>query len=103
MSGSAPEDYRVEVEEQVWGALERLPETYQEKITSLWRDHLCKHPTLRIPGKLRGLKGVHKGYYEYEVTDKDRLIYWVEEAEHTVYVEYLGPHPEWRHGKRRGF
>ena len=103
MSGSAPEGYRIEWEEEVWGAIEGLPESCQDKIFSLWRDHLCKQPTQRIPGKLKELKGRHKGYYQFDINDKDRMIYSVDEANRIVYIEYVGPHPEWRHGRRRGF
>jgi Txe/YoeB family toxin of Txe-Axe toxin-antitoxin module len=103
MTGSAPEEYCIKYEDKVWGAIERLPESCQEKVLVLWRDHLRFQPTQTIPGKLKQLKGRHKGYYQFDINDKDRMIYSVDETEAVVYIEYVGPHPEWKRGRRRGF
>jgi Txe/YoeB family toxin of Txe-Axe toxin-antitoxin module len=103
VTGSATDAYQVRIEDEVWGAIGRLPEPFQEKIFCLLRDHVCKQPTQTIPGKLKQLKGRHKGYYQFDINDKDRMIYSVDETEAVVYIEYVGPHPEWKRGRRRGF
>jgi mRNA-degrading endonuclease RelE of RelBE toxin-antitoxin system len=103
VNGSAADDYQIRVEESVQGAIERLPKAYQNKVFRLWKSHLCKQPTQRIPGKLKELKGRYKGYYQFDINDKDRMIYSVDEAERVVYVEYVGPHPDWKSGRRRPF
>jgi len=103
VTGSAADAYKIKIEDEVWGAIARLPEPFQDKIFCLFRDHLCQQPTQRIPGKLKELKGRHKGFYQFDINDRDRMIYSVDEPNRVVYVEYVGPHPEWKRDRRRGF
>lgn len=60
--------YRVELEDEAWEGLKSLSESAQEKVTALNRDHLQHTPKLRIPGKLKELKGDYKGYYQYDIS-----------------------------------
>ena len=95
--------YTLEVEERAWQALSCLPESAQDKVFALWRDHLSHTPTQRIPGKLKQLRGDYRDYYQFEITKSQRMIYSVDEASKTVYVEYIGKHPEWKRRKGRAF
>lgn len=108
MSGSrraTEKPYKLEVEDEAWEGLSSLSESAQEKVLVLWRDHLSRTPAKRIPGKLKALKGEHKGFFQFDITRDQRMIYEIDEATKTVYVEYIGKHPEWRmgRGRRRGF
>jgi len=55
--------------------------------------HLHTTPTLRVPGKVKKLRGKWVGLLQYRVNRSDRLQYWVDEEAKVVYVEYAGPHP----------
>ena len=90
-------------EEEAWKGLSSLSEAGQEKVTALWRDHIQHTPKVRIPGKLKELKGDYKGYYQYDITQKDRMIYGVDDAEMIVYVEYIGAHPDWKRRRSRAY
>jgi mRNA-degrading endonuclease YafQ of YafQ-DinJ toxin-antitoxin module len=50
--------------------------------------------------KCKPLKGEHKGYWEYELAQFKRLIYWPDHEQHVVYIDYLGKHPDWRKRRR---
>jgi len=95
--------YKVEVEDEAWTGLASLSKSAQEKVTALWRDHLQHTPKLRIPGKLKELKGEYKGNYQYDISKSERMIYSVDEAEFIVYVEYIGKHPDWKRRQSRAF
>ena len=77
MSGNQSRDpvYKIDAEEGAWKGLYSLPESAQEKVFTVWRDHLCYTPTQRIPGKLKRLRGEFSGYYQFEVTKDIRMIY----------------------------
>ena len=64
------------------------------------RDGLQFAPTTYIPGKCKGLRGEHKGYWEYELAQFKRIIYWPDEDAHIVYIDFIGPHLDWK--KMRG-
>jgi mRNA-degrading endonuclease YafQ of YafQ-DinJ toxin-antitoxin module len=49
-----------------------------------------------IPARLKQLKGQYRDFYQFDISRGDRLIYSVDEVSKTVYVEYIGKHPEWR-------
>ena len=105
MSGSQSNrgTYKVEVEEEAWAGLSSLPTSAQEKVTALWRDHLQHTPTQRIPGKVKELRGEYKGFYQYDISRDARMIWRVDEHTRTVYVEYIGKHPEWEKRRKRPF
>lgn len=106
MSGShqtSRETYTVEVEDEAWEGLSSLPLSAQEKVTALWRDHTQYTPTKRIPGKLKELRGVHKGLFQFDITKDKRMIYRVDEDSKTVYIEHIGGHPEWRQSKGQSY
>jgi len=88
------------VEDEAWQGLSSLPESQQEKVFMLWRDHLAHHPTQRIPGKLKRLKGEYAAFFQFDITQAQRMIYSVDEDAKVVYVEHIGRHPDWR--RRRG-
>ncbi len=64
------------------------------------RDYLQYAPATYIAGKCKPLKGEHKGFWEYELAQFKRLIYWPDDDKRIVYIDYLGKHPDWR--KMRG-
>ena len=106
MSGSrqtTKPTYKVEVEEEAWEGLSSLPESQQEKVLTLWRDHLGHHPTQRIPGKLKRLKGEYHDFFQYDISQSQRMIYSVDEESRTVYVEYIGKHPDWKRHQSRAW
>ena len=55
--------------------------------------YLCTTPTLRVPGKVKKLRGKWAGLLQYRVNRSDRLQYWIDKDAKVVYVEYAGPHP----------
>jgi len=59
------------------------------------RNFLTQDPTntIKSHGKAKKLKGKLKRLYQYDVTDADRVWYWVDKESHIVKVEYAGPHP----------
>lgn len=97
MSGSPDpsEPYRLEVDERVWQALDLLPEGLQEKVTSFWRDYLRTVPHRPPIGGVHRLKGQWRAYYSFDVDRQRRMLYRVDDESRTVYVDYLGRHPEW--------
>lgn len=50
-------------------------------------------PEQRISGKVKKLRGKLKGLLQYDVNYRDRVQYWVDREDETVWVEYAGPHP----------
>jgi len=48
---------------------------------------------MRIPGKIKKLRGKLRGLLQYSVNYSDRVQYWVDKEEGIVWVEYAGPHP----------
>jgi len=50
-------------------------------------------PTLRVPGKVKKLRGKWAGLLQHRVNRSGRLQYWVDEDAEVVYVEYAGPYP----------
>jgi len=50
-------------------------------------------PELRIPGKVKKLRGKLRGLLQYNVNYSDRVQYWVDKERGIVWVEYAGPHP----------
>lgn len=103
MSGSREPTYKIEPEDEVWQGLSSLSESAQDKVYTLWRDHLREHPTQRIPGKLKRLRGDYADYYQFDITKSARMIYSVDEDAKIVYIEYIGPHPDWKRRKSRAF
>ena len=64
------------------------------------RDHVSQTPTTHVPGKLKQLRGEYRAYYQFSVDRRRRVIYRVDEQEKTVFIEYVGAHPDWK--KSRG-
>lgn len=50
-------------------------------------------PEMRIPGKVKKLRGKLRGLLQYDVNYSDRVQYWVDRERGIVWVEYAGPHP----------
>ena len=90
--------YSIEVDEEVWGALARLPTGIQNKITNFWRDHLSTNPHRPPIGGVHRLKGEWRDFYQFDVDRQRRMMYRVDDETRTVFVDYLGNHPQW--GKR---
>lgn len=94
-SNDSPAEYEIDLEKNSaahgWRQLEeRLPAAMKR-----CRNFLTKNPTdtINSRGKAKKLKGTLKWLYEYDVTDGDRVWYWVNKEQRIVKVEYAGPHP----------
>lgn len=93
MTASRP--YRLVINDDLWDDFRRLPNDAQRNvILEFLRDHAQYSPTTRIPGKMKMLRGVLHGHYEFRVDRSYRLIYRVDEDSHEVVIEYIGRHPE---------
>ena len=90
-----PSTYKIEVAEEVWEALAALPPGMQEKVTSFWRDHLTASPHRPPIGGVHRLKGQWRDFYQFDVDRQRRMMYRVDDETRTVFVDYLGNHPQW--------
>lgn len=88
-------EYQIDLEKKTalhgWQQLEeQFPSAMQR-----CREFLTKNPinTIKSRGKAKKLKGSLKWLYQYDVTDSDRVWYWVDKQERVVKIEYAGPHP----------
>jgi mRNA-degrading endonuclease YafQ of YafQ-DinJ toxin-antitoxin module len=72
--------------------------------TTMLREYISVTPTKMMPPRLKELKGEWKGHYQLDFAGNHRLIYTVDEDEKVVYVDEIGPHPDWnkRRHRRRG-
>jgi Txe/YoeB family toxin of Txe-Axe toxin-antitoxin module len=102
LGADPPKPFKIEIRDQkeFWAEVERLPAASQNDLTQFMRDYLQVAPTTYLPGKCKPLRGEYKGYWEYELAQSKRLIYWPDLSARVVYIDYLGPHPDWR--KMRG-
>lgn len=99
----AEAEYRVEVFNGFWEALERLPAAQQDRVTELMDGHLVRDPKRMHPPMLKQLKGRFAHLYQFECGKSKRLLYEVDDAGRTVRIVYLGEHPEWeKRGKMGG-
>lgn len=81
--------------------VERLPRPSQREEAIAWLEgHLQNTPRALVTGKVKRLKAAYSHLYQIDLGDWFRIIYRVEESEKRVYIEYVGPHPDWR--KSRG-
>src|SRR6478672_11914635 len=103
VSGNPPEEsgvnYKLNIEERVWEALSSLQPGLQERVTAFWRDHLQTHPHHPPVNSVKRLRGEWSHYFQFDVDRSRRMLYRIDEQAKTVYVDYLGSHPEW---ERRG-
>lgn len=83
------------------GEVRRLPRSSQIDLERFMREVLPYTPRTRIPGKTKPLRGEYRGYWEYKLARFKRLIYFPDDDTMTVYIEYLGPHPNWEKLRRR--
>lgn len=90
-----PDAYRVDVRPGDLRAVERAAPAVRQAVRDLLHRFLPLHPTAgdRLgAGHLKKL--ANRGIWQVELPDGWRLRYLVDEADRTVYVVYLGPHPE---------
>ena len=77
--------------EKGWRTLEEnIPEAVEK-----CRQFMISTPLDRIAsgGKLKKMKGKLGKFLQYDVTGSARVQYWVDQANHVVYVKYAGQHP----------
>ena len=72
-----------QLKEQCPAAMERCQEFLANSPTA----------TIKSRGKAKRLKGKLKWLIQYDITDGDRIRYWVDKEKREVKVEYAGPHP----------
>jgi Txe/YoeB family toxin of Txe-Axe toxin-antitoxin module len=97
MTGSRPQPpFEVVLDERDWDSLRKLPRESQQNdaFEFLW-GHASHTPTVRIPGKLKRLKGEHSDLYQYDIDREYRILYTVDVAAKRVEVQYIGYHPDW--------
>jgi addiction module RelE/StbE family toxin len=85
--------YRVILNRDARNALRIIPRHIAQQAQQFIDDHLFHHPTLRIPAKMKRLKGQLAGIYQYDLPSDYRLWYRVDDQTRTVNVIYIGPHP----------
>jgi addiction module RelE/StbE family toxin len=95
--------YELLLDDKQWEQLQALPhESQRKRATAFLTGHASNTPTKRLPnGDLKQLVGEYKGYWQYDIGRKYRLIYRVDEAQKQVLVEYIGTHPRWGRGSNR--
>jgi hypothetical protein len=88
-------EYRVEVRAQDLRALERASAAVQQAAREVLARFLPVHPTAHDRLTRGSLKKLGNRFiWQIELPDGYRLRYYVAEPERTVYVVYLGPHPD---------
>jgi mRNA-degrading endonuclease RelE of RelBE toxin-antitoxin system len=97
-------EYAVQVEREALDkGLASLSPAAQLNVLEFMSGHMIRTPRQRMPGKLKQLKGEYRAYYQYDIDRRNRLIYSVDDDTKTVYVEHIGPHPQWKKRGRRAF
>lgn len=88
--------YEIMIDDDIWASIAALPRESQRDncLKFLW-SHASHTPTLRIPGKLKRLRGEHSDLFQYEIDQEYRLLYTVDEERKRVHVQYVGYHPDW--------
>ncbi|MDQ1354049.1 MAG: mRNA interferase RelE/StbE [Acidobacteriota bacterium] len=79
--------YRVVVHHRAANYLKRLPQPQKKRIKKLLHDlalNPSNHPNVK------SMVGEWAGYRRFRVGDI-RIIFWVENSEETIYVDYVGP------------
>ena len=97
----ADDPYTFEGTDVVKSYLDQMKSGHLNRLMKFLGGHASQSPTTSIPGSLKELKGDWKGYWQYDVSMDIKLIYRVDEESRTVYVDYLGPHPEWKRSADR--
>ena len=79
--------YRVVVHQRAANYLKRLPQPQKKRIKNLLHNlalNPSNHPNVK------SMVGEWAGYRRVRVGDI-RIIFWVENSEETIYVDYVGP------------
>ena len=100
MTGEPP-PYEVRIDERQWAEIATWRSNAQQALFEFLRDHAARTPTAPLPPKLKRLRGVYSGLYQFRVDRERRFIYRVDEDRQLVLAEYVGPHPDWRKSRRR--
>ena len=85
--------YQVKLHRDAERALPTLPAHIQAAALEFIEQVLPSTPLIPIPHKTKKLRGRLAGIIQYDLPGGYRLWYRVDEATHTVYVDYIGPHP----------
>lgn len=75
------------------------PAAYNE-VTMMLVEHISVTPRRMMPPRLKELKGEWKDHFQLDFAGNHRMIYTVDDDAKIVYVDEIGPHPDWK--KRRG-
>lgn len=75
--------------------LSNLPEKQLNLFLQIAVEYLMQNPLLRIPGKVKKLKGAYerRRMMQYDIDRQYRIHYWVDPDSSTVHVDYVGHHP----------
>ena len=87
--------YRIRISKDAQKGYERLPASKRKAVDRVFRDYLAVSPLQRVPGKTKQLKGAYKGIFQYDIDDRYRIHYMVDNPERLVRIRYVGPHPAW--------
>ncbi|HFD40101.1 MAG TPA: hypothetical protein ENJ31_09710 [Anaerolineae bacterium] len=85
--------YKVVLSKRASKGLARLSPAARRTAEQVIETYLTTTPLTPIPGKTKRLRGKLAYLMQYDLSYGDRLWYWVDQAEHKVYIEYIGPHP----------
>ena len=88
-------NYRIKVKnssvEKAWYALFETNPEAMERCAAFLEQTPQDRPA--SGGKLKKLKGRHKGILQYDITDRLRVWYKVDNKDRNVLIEYIGEHP----------
>ena len=87
--------YRIKISKDAQKGYERLPASKRKTVDRIVKDYLAVSPLQRVPGKTKQLKGAYKGIFQYDIDDKHRIHYIVDNPNQLVRIRYIGPHPSW--------
>ena len=88
-------NYTIQQSRRARKGLKKLPPAKRKEVNRIINEYLAVSPLVRIPHKTKGLHGEYEGAYQYDVDDSNRIIYWVNKDEKTVYIDVIGSHPNW--------
>ncbi len=94
---TAPQNprYKLKISKRARKGRADLPKAKQRAVNQIIQEYLAVNPLDRLPGKTKVLHGRYKGILQYNVDDKYRIHYTVDRQNMIVYIDFIGPHPEW--------
>ena len=92
-------EYQIERSDEFDEALGELLPAHLNNVMEFLRDYAQYTPTRTQPKKVVALRGTRKGLFEFKISKKLRLFYWVDEETRTVSLRSIEQHPDWSRSK----